>query len=549
MNRARFGRCALASLLIARGAAAEPEPWSDPDGLGEPVRHEFGETGVSAGAEYRANWLYVNPITLNAERLRKLSVAEHRMRVDFAVDHLEKLRVVTSLDFIDGAVWGDNGVYGGNPSKNGGTRVAATWPNASRLSVGYLGEGDDLDPNAYGYVYEPAPFVEVRRLYGEVTTGVGVFRIGRQPTTDGTALLVASGDGRANRFGYSGDGDTTDRILFATKPLEGLKPDAERDRSRDRGLFLIGFYDWAVNDSVHLFGDNLQGSGSAVRYLLPMPERRSHLELQGNYAHRWEGVYDTNVNIFGLRAMARFDRLRLGAEGAWVYGGTREVSEALALVNNDPIVRQTIDQWGARAVARWDEPSWTAYLEFDFASSDRNPNPGSDLTMFKFAEDANVGLLMFERVLQYASWRSSAAGVTLLRRLGAVTFPNETVNTRGVFTNALALFPQFDVRPAENLLFRAGVLAAWAPIGLVDPNESLQNRDGIEYEDDLVNFNEGRPGNFYGVELDGRISYTYLEHFIFDFESAILFPGDAFQDENGRAARSVLFQGRTTWVF
>lgn len=549
MNRAKIGRFALATVLISRVAAAEPEPWSDPDGLGEPVRHEFGDTGITAGAEYRANWLYVNPITLNAERLRRLSVAEHRMRVDLAVDHQEKLRVVTSFDLLDGAVWGDNGIYGGTPSKNGGTRVAATWPNAARLNVAYLGEGDDLDPGNYGYVYEPAPFIEVRRLYGEVNTSVGVFRIGRQPTTDGTGVLVASGDGRGNRFGYSGDGDTSDRILFATKPLEGLKPEGERDRSRDRGFFLIGFYDWAVNDSVHLFGDNLQGSGTALRYLVPMPERRSHLELQGNYAHRWEGVYDTNVNIVGLRAMARFDRLRLGAEGAWIRGATREVSEALALVNNDPIVRQTIDQWGARAVARWDEPAWTAYLELDFASSDRNPNPGSDLTLFKFAEDTNVGLLMFERVLHYATWRSSAAGVTLLRRLGAVTFPNETVNTRGVFSNALAVFPQLDVRPTENLLLRGGVLAAWAPIGLVDPNESLQNRDGIEYEDDLVNFNEGRPGKFYGVELDGRVSYTYLEHFVFDFESAILFPGDAFHDEHGRAARSVLLQGRTTWVF
>ena len=39
------------------------------------------------------------------------------------------------------------------------------------------------------------------------------------------------------------------------------------------------------------------------------------------------------------------------------------------------------------------------------------------------------------------------------------------------------------------------------------------------------------------------------EHFLFDLEGAVLFPGDAFYDENEQAVRSVLIQGRTTFVF
>jgi hypothetical protein len=78
---------------------------------------------------------------------------------------------------------------------------------------------------------------------------------------------------------------------------------------------------------------------------------------------------------------------------------------------------------------------------------------------------------------------------------------------------------------------------------------SLRNRDGIEIEDDLVNFNGGRPGDFYGIELDGRFQWRYLERFLFDLEGAILFPGDAFYDENEQAARSTLIQGRATFVF
>jgi hypothetical protein len=242
-------------------------------------------------------------------------------------------------------------------------------------------------------------------------------------------------------------------------------------------------------------------------------------------------------------------KLSVGAEGVAILGRTREVSEALSLINADPVVRQKVSQYAARGVVRWDEPSWTAYLELDFASGDRDPNPGTDLTQVYFAEDANVGLLMFERILAFESARSAASGVVLLQRIGATTFPAERVDSEGSFTNAIAIFPQADFRPIDSLLLRGGVLAAWAPSGLVDPIESLKVRDGTEIEDDLVNFNGGRPGNFYGVELDGRIQWQYLDHFLFDLEGAILFPGDAFHDENGQAARSVLVQGRTTFVF
>ena len=539
--------CALA-LSWATTAAAEPEPWSDDDGLGKPQRHELDGYGFSTGAEYRANWLYVNPIDLNGVKHRRASWIEHRLRLDGAVDYDEKVRIVVSLDALDGTLWGDNGTFGTPPSTNSGTRAAATNPNNAKPAIGYVG-GDELNPDSYGYVLVPSDPVKVRRAYGELATPIGFFRIGRQPSAEGTSLLVADGDGRPNRFGYSNAGDTADRILFATKPLEALKPEAERDRSADRGMVVAAFYDRTASEQIRLFGDDLQSAGTMVRYKRPDPKHQSNLELMGIYAYRWEQDFSTSINIFTARAIARIQKLSVGAEGVTILGRTREVSDALSLINNDPIVRQKVQQFGARAVARWDEPTWTAYLEFDFASGDRNPNPGTDLTQLYFAEDNNVGLLMFERILAFESARSSAAGVELLKRIGAKTYPAERVDSEGSFTNAIAIFPQFDFRPIEPLLFRGGVLTAWAPTGLVDPTESLKLRDGTEIEDDLVNFNGGKPGNFYGVELDGRMQWKYAEHFLFDLEGAVLFPGDAFYDENNQAVRSVLIQGRTTFVF
>jgi hypothetical protein len=64
-----------------------------------------------------------------------------------------------------------------------------------------------------------------------------------------------------------------------------------------------------------------------------------------------------------------------------------------------------------------------------------------------------------------------------------------------------------------------------------------------------VNFNGGAPGNYYGTELDGRAQWRYLEHFAFDLEGALLFPGSALRDEDGHAVNSFLVQARTTFFF
>lgn len=540
---------ALICVLSASEARADPAPWVDNDGMGEPSRQEFGDYGVSANAEYRANWLYVNPINLNGTTNRRASWIEHRLRLDGQVDYQEKVRLVLSMDALNGTLWGDNGTFGGDPSSNSGTDAAARSPNDATVGIGFKGTGDALDPKNYGYVLKDGQPLHFRRAYGEVLTPIGLFRIGRQPAMEGTSLLVADGNGRPNRFGYSGEGDSVDRILFATKPLEGLKPKSQRDTSRDHGLFFATFYDRVVTDEVHLFHDDVHSAGAALFYFQPDPVRQTNLTLSGAMAHRWQNKYDTDINIATLRALATEGNLSGGVEGVYIFGKTREVSESLALINQDPIVRQQVSQYGARAVVRWDEPKWTAYLEGDMASGDADPNPGTSLTQLYFSQDTNVGLLMFERVLAFQSARSAAAGEELLRRLGAPSYPAERIDSRGSFTDAIAIFPQFDYRPVQDVLLRGGVLMAWTPWGVVDPIRSLQVRDGTQISDDTINFSGGKPGHFYGTELDGRFSWRYLQHFIFDLEGAILFPGDAFYDQNRQAARSVLVQGRTTFVF
>jgi hypothetical protein len=561
---------ALAGLTQTSTAAAV-EPWSDPDPATPPVRTAFGDFGIRPAAEYRANWLHINPLSLNTTSQRNAGWIEHRLRLDGTVDYLDKIKIVTSTDILDGTMWGDNGDLGKAPEPDRGSNVNARNPNLALPCIRYLGTGDQLQPGSYGYGLCSQESFRIRRAYGEVALPFGLLRVGRQPIGVGTGIQQATGDGRPNRFGFSRQGNSVDRVMFATKPLEALKPKDKRNLSQTEGFFVVTGYDNFVSDSPQLFGDDVRQFFGALLFNAPSLGPLSDVSTTGYAVYRWDELYSSNIHTFGLRAMARLGGFHFGGEIATNQGTTREIGLAYRVIANDPVIDQKIDQLGARAVIRYDhapwaygslkdlgsdagkarapDPLWTAYLEFDYASGDPDPQNRTPLSQFVFAEDTNVGLLLFKHVLHFQSARAAAAATEALRRLGATSFPAESINTRGAFTNAIALFPQVDVRPHPRLLLRSGVLFAWADAPVNDPVASLQARDGVTIDDDLVNFVGGKPGKRYGTEIDGRIQWRYLDHFLFDLEGAILFPGDALQDRDGRAARSGMVQGRTTFHF
>jgi len=540
---------ALSTMLSVSGAAAT-EPWSDADPAAPPTRLSLGaSTGFRGGVEYRANAVSIRPLDLNGTRDRNFSNIEHRLRLDGAIDYEDRIRIATSVDLLDGVLWGDNGTLGSTPEPNYGAKIATSNPNVATSCITLRPGEPSTDPGSYHYGLCQGDPIFVRRLYGDLITPIGLFRIGRQAFTEGASITVNDGDGRKNRFGFARRGNSADRVLFATKPLEAFKAPDERDPSEGKGLFLILAYDRLVTGDPMQFSDDLHEYITALRWLAPRHRLGSDAELRLYHAIRWSGVNDTAINALGGRAMSTFGEVSAGVEATVLAGHTSEVSEAFRVLTNDPPVSQAVTQFGARGVVRWDRPLFTAYFEMDYASGDSDPQPRTPLTQFRFAEDTNVGLLLFKHVLAYQTARAAAAGVELLKGLNAPTYPLDAIDTRGSFTNAFAIFPQFDVHPIPTVLLRAGVLMAWAPAKVVDPIASLQRRDGVRIDDDLVNFAGGKPGRYYGTELDGRVQWRFLEHFAADLEGAILFPGSALEDVNGDAARSVLVQGRGTFFF
>ena len=551
----RASSSVLAALLIAAGLLLSPtasavEPWSDADPAAPPTRLTLGSsTGFRGGLEYRANAVSIRPLDLNGTRDRNFSSIEHRLRLDGTVDYEDKVRLTTSLDVLDGVLWGDNGSLGTRPEPTSGANVSTSNPNFATSCIQRRGNDPATESSSYHFGLCEGDPVFVRRLFGDIVTPIGLFRIGRQAFTEGASIAVNDGDGRRNRFGFARRGNSADRVLFATKPLEAFKAPGDRDSSETKGLFLIMAYDRLVGDDPHRFKDDLHNYITAVRWLAPRHALGSDAEVRLFHAYRWSNANDTGIHAVGSRVMSTFGDISAGIETAVVAVSTREISEAFRVVSNDPAVSQTITQVGARGVVKWDRPLYSLYFEADYASGDSDPQTRTPLTQFRFAEDTNVGLLMFKHVLAYQTARAAAAGVELLKNLGAPTYPLESVATRGSFTNAFAIFPQVDFHPVPKVLLRAGVLMAWAPAKVVDPIVSLQRRDGIAIEDDLVNFAGGKPGRYYGTELDFRAQWRFMDHFAADLEAAMLFPGSALEDANGDAARSVLVQGRGTFFF
>jgi hypothetical protein len=537
---------AIAALLVTARAMAQ-EPWIDVDPKEPPKHYTRGDFGFRGSAEYRAQWLYVHPISLATESARNVSMIQQRLRLEGAVDYLDKIRIVFSADTLDGDLFGDNGTYGGTPSSNAGTSIDAKNPNDTRPCIGLRDPSlDPLSIDSYGVTLCPINLVTVRRLFGEAVLPFGVLRVGRQAVIRGMGVFASDGDGRENRFGIAGTGNYVDRILFATKPLEAFKPKNKRDASPKHGLFVGVAYDRIVNDDPQLFGDDVHQLGGGVRWIEPRLGRLSDVYANVYLSHRWQENV-SGVSGAGARFYARAGGLAFGFDAAMNFGSTREVSLAYQKITNDPVVDQTVLQGGARVTVRYDRRKWSLYLEGDYASGSDDPTSRATLSQFTWTPDTNVGLLLFKQVLGFQTGRAAAAGVELLRRLGATTFPAQALDTQGAVTNALVLFPQADFRPTPNFLIRPGVMFAWTAVPLIDPIKSLQNHTSVNIQDDEVNYAGGKPGRFYGVEGDIRLQYRFLDHFLFDVEGAVLFPGDALQNQDGYAVTSWLLQTRATF--
>jgi len=513
--------------------------------------------------EYRIRTLYIDPVNLSGTTVRDVNYTIQRLRVEGGLKVPKIARLVTQIDLLSGVLFGDNGEYGSSPQPSSGLSLTSRWPNTAGWRVGLVGDNaDPFDPDSYGMVLTEVNPIQINRIYGEVFLPFGLLRIGRQPVTDGAGINLHDG-GRHNRWGVSKYSASADRFLFATKISEAFRMMKQGqnyvpDRSMDDGVFIGLAYDMVVQDDLTIGGDDLHQVAGSVIWKAKEPTwfgwDWDHFLFQVTVGGRFGDEFDTQV--LSIPAVLDFavGRWAFRGEFATIFGNTTEVSEGMQALREADAAKRVIKNqdilgFGARAVLDATFGPVTATLEFDYASGDADPRDETAFTSFSFSRDRNVGLLLFEHILAFETARSAAVGIENLANVGAASFPLTELASDGRFQNGIVFFPQVLYKPWDVLGLRFGTMFAWSAEPVVDSIMSLLNEDGDHITDDAVNWHGGKPGRYYGTELDLQVEFDWKGHFLWTVEGAVLFPGDALQDESGDAVPSFLVENRFTFLF
>ncbi|MBI2372598.1 MAG: hypothetical protein HYV07_01235 [Deltaproteobacteria bacterium] len=504
--------------------------------------------------EYRAGFQSSTPLSLNDLTAENVRFFDQRLRLDSRAAFGAHVSFRVVADLLDGVLFGDNGSFQGEPLKSRGSFIGTKSPNLATLTVDRLDpDGSSLDRDNYGYTLAPAEPLVLRAAYGEARLPFGLVRAGRQPLTEGRGVFINDGM-TPNRWGVSRSMDTLDAFVFGTK-LSAIVDSVggrEVDRSEKRGVFLGVLYGLPVTGMASP-ADDLTQVATTIYYahdsLEALGAKTKQLKAGIVGAYRFGEIFDTDLATITPFVEWTTDRFRLSAQHVQMLGGTREISESLRLLNEQagPPEKQAFRGYGGFVELAWLLSNLELILEVDYAAGDDDPSNEASLDQLTFTADTNVGLHLFENVLAYASARSARMGVVNLAALDPPTVAVSEVDTRGGVTNAIVIFPQIVTRPLEALSLRAGVMFAFAERRTVDPVQSTLGKDGSTIEDDLVGFNGGAPGSYWGTEIDLGLTWTPLQGFDVDVEAAYLFPGDALNDENGDASSSAFVAGRLTY--
>jgi hypothetical protein len=512
--------------------------------------------------EFRLRSVRIDPLGVNDVYTESMQWTEQRLRLEGKVRAAGIATITVQGDVLDGILLGDNGQFGQNPSSNAGVSLTAKMPNLTRWDVGLRSGGNPIDRRDYVPVLKAAPYLDINYMYADINLPVGLLRVGRQPIVIGQALAASDGSS-INRWGVSKYSDAVDRILFGTKLDEAYHvirktPNHVVDVTQESGVIFATFYDFVKQDLPQRQDDDLRQLGFALdlraRHASWFGQEWKNMLLGLRTVFVSNEQFNTDVVAFPFVLEGQVGDVTLRAQYMHIRGQTREIADGFAALTGKQSTLQKLSMHGAQAVLDWRVGPATLTLELDYASGDDDPRNTTPLSSFTFSRDLNVGLLMFEHTLAYESARSVGVGLENLAGSDVKSFPLSEVQTDGRFTNAMAVFPQVNVelfKNAKNLVHsRIGVLMAWPSAdGVVDPIMTTLAEDGDSIKDDAVNFNGGKPGSYYGTEVDFQLGWKFNNAFQWVVEGAVLFPGSSFQDENGDAVNSFLVENRFVVTF
>lgn len=130
-----------------------------------------------------------------------------RFRLEPTINVSEEIRIRSQIDMLDNIVWGSTPDYAYS-------RDAANnyYADANQFSIFSMSQ----TPQRSG-INSIQDSISVKRVWGEISTPVGILRFGRMPSHWGLGILYNDGSGIDNDYG-----DSVDRVSFTAEPIPHL---------------------------------------------------------------------------------------------------------------------------------------------------------------------------------------------------------------------------------------------------------------------------------------------------------------------------------------
>ncbi|MEZ4256966.1 MAG: hypothetical protein R3A78_14855 [Polyangiales bacterium] len=429
-------------------------------------------------------------------------------------------KLTAQIDALDNVVWGDNARLAGVP----------------------IFAGSPSNTNVLG---ADVASIELKRIWLELMTPVGLLGVGRMPLAFGLKILNHDGNGLSD-WGDPIYTDSADWVFFATEPLTIANAIATGDTRSTPLYFLIGYaqlaedtlvdpkadvgsdaIDPTTRDDVPFRfladgGDDVSSVVVAVGWTDKKINPRKPADMLdiGMYgSHRWQSSTESYVYVAELAGKLRHTPWAglpaIYAEGDiyTIQGESRGVPFAGGC-NTERCDNMDANIWGGafrlgaiEGNLEWTK--WMSYLELGFSSGDGKLLSDPHLTARPNHPDYRVGLLMYQVAVNAASAQLG----TDLRGLWSLG---------GVY-NSRYIYPQVRYSLWRGFELHLAWLAAWAD----ELNPSIYINERGNRNNTSCGIAEG--DCFLGWEVDGavRVKWGKDDLFRWDTEVGLMRAGSA----------------------
>lgn len=481
---------------------------------------------------------------LGNDRFGNILFGQQRFRIEPVLKINDNISIHSQIDMLDDVIFGTNDVQ----------ELTVFNPITGTITLpGGAGAFGVTGPDAGDIVTGGGGSLNVRRLYVDILTPIGKFRIGRQPSNWGLGIFQNDGNGMYAKFG-----DTFDRFLYLGK----------YDFADSSSLAFAFLADFVFNDqqdpTIGLLEDQI-GTVSNGTYQLTaaLVYKRQDWEI-GTYSgvrlrdgtgkregiafdangNAVPGAIDGNTRAFFADIYGKYEKgpYRVAAEYVFL-GGTigsdvciNAISVPAGFTNPlpNPVCLDGSNDLQVHLGALEASGKYDFGGEWKFiaglATGDSSPL-SSRITQFGFRPDYEVALMLFNMPLG----TSPAIQVNGETKLGNKPLTSNRVNN-AIYVGGTYLHT-FDISNAipQAQYFKAGLhfLTAWAPSRVFDID--FAEITGIAGLPRVVN-----NSRWYGIETDIIVEAKFFDHLIWNITGGIFLPGGVFDIKNDDFANGVL---------